>query len=99
MLLAQKAWRTTLNAIWQAIAAERWSPVWTWIFTFLVLMLIILAFVVAGYFVVMRYFLSLKARILKYLMQMLPDSVLGLIMPATPATATAAAAAAATDSA
>jgi hypothetical protein len=39
--------------------------------------------VVISYFVVTRYFWTLKTRILKYLMQMLPDSVIRLLMPTT----------------
>jgi hypothetical protein len=31
----ENAGRTTLNAIRQALAAERRSPIWVWIFTFL----------------------------------------------------------------
>jgi hypothetical protein len=80
----EKAGRTTLNAIHQALAAERRSPVWIWIFTFLGLMLLLLLMVVLGYFVVTRYFWTLKAWILKYLVQLLPKPVVRLLTPATP---------------
>ncbi len=88
----EKAGRTTLNANRQALAAERRSPVWIWIFTFLSLLLLILLMVILGYFVVTRYFWTLKTRILKYLVQLLPEPVVRLLTPVAPATATAAAA-------
>jgi hypothetical protein len=47
--------------------------------------------VIAGYFVITRYFWTLKARILKYLIQILPESVVHLLMPATPPVAAVAA--------
>ena len=87
----EKAGRTTLNAIHQALAAERRSPVWIWIFTFLGLMLLLSLMVALGYFVVTRYFWTLKARILKYLVQLLPEPVVRLLTPAAPATIAAAA--------
>jgi len=80
----EKAGRTTLNAIRQALAAERRSPVWVWIFTFLGLMLLLSLVVAAGYFIATHYFWTLKARILKYMVQLLPDSVVRLLTPATP---------------
>jgi len=86
----EKAGRTTLNAIRQALAAERRSPVWVWIFTFLGLMLLLSLMVALGYFAVTRYFWTLKARILKYMVQLLPESVVRLLTPATPPSAVAA---------
>jgi len=65
VLSDEKAGRTTLNAICQALAAERRSPIWVWIFTFLSLLLFILLMIVAGYFIITHYFWTLKARILK----------------------------------
>ncbi len=87
----EKAGRTTLNAIRQTLAAERRSPVWVWIFTSLSLLLFILLMVVVGYFVITRYFWTLKTRILKYLVQLLPESVVRLLTPAMPLTVAAAA--------
>jgi hypothetical protein len=89
----EKAGRITLNAIRQALAAERWSPVWIWIFTFLGLLLLILLMVILGYFVVTCYFWTLKSRILKYLVQLLPEPVVRLLTPAAPPNIAAAAAA------
>jgi hypothetical protein len=86
----EKAGRTTLNAIRQALAAERRSPVWVWIFTFLGLMLLLSLMVALGYFAVTRYFWTLKARILKYIIQLLPESVVRLLTPTTPPSAVAA---------
>jgi hypothetical protein len=88
----EKAGRTTLNAIRQALAAERRSPVWIWIFTFLGLLLFLLLIVILGYFVITRYFWTLKTRILKYLVQLLPEPVVRLLTPATPPTVDATAA-------
>jgi hypothetical protein len=82
----EKAGHTTLNAICQALAADRRSLVWSWIFTFLGLLLLTLLLVVAGYFVLTRYLWMLKARILKYLVQLLPESVIGLLTPGPTAT-------------
>ncbi len=76
----------------EALAAERRSPVWIWIFTFLGLLLLILLMVILGYFVVTRYFWTLKTRILQYLVQLLPEPVVRLLTPATPPIVTAAAA-------
>ncbi len=42
--------------------------------------------VVLGYFVITLYFWTLKTRILKYLIQLLPEPVVRLLMPATPPT-------------
>ncbi len=67
ILSDEKAGRTTLNTIRQALAAERRSPVWVWIFTFLGLMLLLSLMVASGYFIATRYFWTLKARILKYM--------------------------------
>ena len=80
------------NAIRQALAAERRSPVWVWIFTFLGLMLLLSLVVAAGYFIATHYFWTLKARILKYMVQLLPDSVIRLLTPTTPPPAAAVAA-------
>ena len=77
----EKAGRTTLNAIRQALAAERRSPVWAWIFPFLGLMLFLSLLVASGYFLATRYFWTLKARILKYMVQLLPESVVRLLTP------------------
>ncbi len=85
----EKAGRTTLNAIRQALVAECRSPVWIWIFTFLGLLLLILLMVILGYFVVTRYFWTLKTRILKYLVQLLPEPVVRLLTPAAPPAAAA----------
>jgi hypothetical protein len=90
----EKAGRTTLNAIRQALTAERCSPVWVWIFTFLGLLLFILLMVVVGYLVITRYLWTLKTQILKYVVQLLPKPVVRLLTPATPATPPAAAVAA-----
>jgi hypothetical protein len=79
----EKAGRTTLNAIRQALAAERRPPVWIWIFTFLGLLLLLLLMIVLGYFVATRYFWTLKTQILKYLVQLLPEPVIRLLTPAT----------------
>jgi hypothetical protein len=84
----EKASRTTLNAIHQALAAERLSLVWLRIFMFLGLLLITLLLVVAGYFVLTRYLWMLKAQILKYLVQLLSESVVHLLTP-VPAAAVA----------
>jgi hypothetical protein len=78
----EKAGHTTLNTIRQALAAEPRSPVWLWIFIFLGLLLLTLLLVVAGYFVLTRYLWTLKAQILKYLVQLLPESVIHLLTPA-----------------
>ncbi len=86
----EKAGRTTLNAIRQALAAERRSPVWVWIFTFLGLMLLLSLMVASGYFTATRYFWTLKARILKYMVQLLPESVVHLLIPTTLPSAVAA---------
>ncbi len=80
-----------LNAIRQALAAEHRSPVWIWIFTFLGLMLLLSLMVALGYLVATRYFWTLKARILKYLVQLLPEPVVRLLTPATPPSAVTAA--------
>jgi len=68
----------------QALAAERRSSVWLWIFTFLGLLLLTLLLVVVGYFIPTHYLWTLKARILKYLVQLLPESGICLLTPATP---------------
>ena len=85
----EKAGRTTLNAIRQALAAERRSPIWAWIFTFLVLVLLLSLIVAAGYLIVTRYFWTLKTRILKYMVQLLPEPVVRLLTPAAPSSAAA----------
>jgi hypothetical protein len=59
-----------------------------WIFTFLGLLLLTLLLVITGYFILTRYLWTLKARILKYLVQLLPESVVCLLTPA-PAAVTA----------
>ena len=85
----EKAGRTTLNAIRQALAAERRSPIWVWIFTFLGLMLLLSLVVVSGYFIATHYFWTLKARILKYMVQLLPEPVVCLLTPTTSPSAAA----------
>jgi len=77
----ENAGRTTLNAIRQALAAERRSSVWIWIFTFLGLMSLLSLMVASGYLLVTHYFWTLKARILKYMVQLLPESVVRLLTP------------------
>jgi len=59
-----------------------------WIFTFLGLLLLTLLLVVVGYFIPTHYLWTLKAQILKYLVQLLPKSVVHLLTPA-PAAAVA----------
>jgi hypothetical protein len=73
-----------LNAICQALATEHRSPVWLCIFTFLGLLLLTLLLVVSSYFVLTCHLWTLKARILKYLVQLLPESGICLLTPATP---------------
>ena len=85
----EKAGRTTLNAIRQALAAERRSPIWAWIFTFLAMMLLLSLMVASGYLLATRYFWTLKARILKYMVQLLPEPVVRLLTPATSPSAVA----------
>ena len=68
------------------------SAVWVWIFTFLGLMLLLSLVVASGYFIATHYFWTLKTRILKYLVQLLPESVVRLLVPTTPSSAVAAAA-------
>jgi Baculovirus F protein len=85
----EKAGRTTLNAIRQALAAERRSPIWAWIFTFLALMLLLSLMVASGYLLATRYFWTLKARILKYMVQLLPEPVVRLLTPTTSPSAAA----------
>jgi len=79
----ENAGRTTLNAIRQALAAERRSPIWVWIFTFLGLMSLLSLMVASGYFLATHYCWTLKARILKYLVQLLPEPVVRLLAPTT----------------
>ncbi len=90
----EKAGRTTLNAIRQALAAERRSPCGPGSSPslFLALLLFLLLMMIFGYFMVTHYFWTLKTRILKYLVQLLPESVVRLLTPATSPTAAAAAA-------
>jgi len=52
----ENAGRTTLNAIRQALAAERRSSVWIWIFTFLGLMSLLSLMVASGYLLATHYF-------------------------------------------
>jgi hypothetical protein len=85
----EKAGRTTLNAIRQALAAERRSPIWAWIFTFLAMMLLLSLMVASGYLLATRYFWTLKARILKYMVQLLPEPVVRLLTPTTSPSAAA----------
>jgi hypothetical protein len=59
-----------------------------WIFTFLGLLLLTLLIVITGYFILTRYLWTLKARILKYPGQLLPESVVCLLIPAPAAVAT-----------
>ena len=56
------------------------------------LLLFILLMVIASYFVLTRYIWTLKARILKYLVQLLPEPVVRLLTPTTSPSAVAAAA-------
>jgi hypothetical protein len=79
-----------LNAIHQALATDRRSPVWPWVFACIGLLLLALLLLVIGYFVFTRHLFTLKARILKYLAQLLPEPVVRLLTPANP-TVTAAA--------
>ncbi len=55
-------------------------------------MLLLSLMVASGYFIVTRYFWTLKARILKYMVQLLPESVVRHLTPATPPSFVAAAA-------
>jgi hypothetical protein len=92
VLNGEKAGCTTLNAIHQALAAECRSSVWLWIFTFLGLLLLTLLLVIAGYLILTWHLWTLKALILKYLVQLLPESVVHLPIPAPAAVAAAVAA-------
>jgi hypothetical protein len=78
----KKASRTTLNTIHQALAAEHQSSVWLWIFTFLGLLLLILLLVITGHLILTRHLWTLMAQIRKYLVQLLPESVVCLLTPA-----------------
>jgi hypothetical protein len=80
----EKAGHTTLNAIRQALAADRRSPVWSWVFACTGLLLLTLLLLIIGYFVFTRYLWTLKSRILKYLVQLLPESVVCLLTPSQP---------------
>jgi hypothetical protein len=86
----EKAIRTTLNAIRQALAADRHSPIWSCVFTCIGLLLLALLLIIIGYFVFTRYLCTLKARILKYLVQQLSEPVFHLLTLTMPAVADAA---------
>ena len=52
-------------------------------------MLLLSLMVASGYFIATHYFWTLKARILKYMVQLLPEPVVRLLTPATSQSAVA----------
>jgi hypothetical protein len=81
--------RATLSQIRHSLSVEKRSVVWKYIFSILGLLIFTTLAVILGYFVLTRYYLTLKHRVTQWVLHLLPESIRALIPSSSPPEAAA----------
>jgi hypothetical protein len=81
--------RATLSQIRHSLSVEKRSVIWKYIFSLLGLLIFTTLAVVLGYFVLTRYYLTLRHRVTQWVLHLLPESVRALMTPSSPSEAAA----------
>jgi hypothetical protein len=81
--------RATLSQIRHSLSVEKRSVIWKYIFSLLGLLIFTTLAVILGYFVLTRYYLTLKHRVTQWVLHLLPESIRALIPSSSPPEAAA----------
>jgi hypothetical protein len=81
--------RATLSQIRHSLSVEKRSVIWKYIFSILGLLIFTTLAVILGYFVLTRYYLTLKHRVTQWVLHLLPESIRALIPSSSPPEAAA----------
>ncbi len=76
--------RSTLTTIRHLQAVEKRSSIWSFIFSLLGIVIIITLSVFVGYTVLTRYYLTIRQRVIRWVMHILPESVRSLMPSPSP---------------
>jgi hypothetical protein len=71
--------RATLSQIWHSLSVEKRSVIWKYIFSLLGLLIFTTLAVILGYFVLTRYYLTLRHRVTQWVLHLLPESIRALM--------------------
>ena len=71
--------RATLSQIRHSLSVEKRSVIWKYIFSILGLLIFTTLAVVLGYFVLTRYYLTLRHRVTQWVLHLLPESIRALM--------------------
>jgi hypothetical protein len=81
--------RATLGQIRHSLSVEKRSVIWRYIFSLLGLVIFTTLSVILGYFVLTRYYLTLRHRVTQWVLQLLPESIRALLTSSPPPEAAA----------
>jgi hypothetical protein len=81
--------RATLGQIRHSLSVEKRSVIWRYIFSLLGLAIFTTLSVILGYFVLTRYYLTLRHRVTQWVLQLLPESIRALLTSSPPPEAAA----------
>jgi hypothetical protein len=81
--------RATLGQIRHSLSVEKRSVIWKYIFSLLGLVIFTTLAVILGYFVLTRYYLTLRHRVTQWVLHLLPESIRAMMTPAPPPEAAA----------
>jgi len=76
--------RATLSQIRHSLSVEKRSVIWRYIFSLLGLLIFTTLAVVLGYFVLTRYYLTLRHRVTQWVLHLLPESIRALMTSPPP---------------
>jgi hypothetical protein len=81
--------RATLGQIRHSLSVEKRSVIWKYIFSLLGLVIFTTLAVILGYFVLTRYYFTLRHRVTQWVLHLLPESIRAMMTPAPPPEAAA----------
>ena len=81
--------RATLGQIRHSLSVEKRSVIWKYIFSLLGLVIFTTLAVILGYFVLTRYYLTLRHRVTQWVLHLLPESIRAMMTPPPPPEAAA----------
>jgi len=81
--------RATLGQIRHSLSVEKRSVIWKYIFSLLGLVIFTTLSVILGYFVLTRYYLTLRHRVTQWVLSLLPESIRAMMTPPPPPEAAA----------
>ncbi len=81
--------RATLGQIRHSLSVEKRSVIWKFIFSLLGLVIFTTLAVILGYFVLTRYYFTLRQRVTQWVLHLLPESIRAMMTPPPPPEAAA----------